>query len=401
MSGGFPIRRRNGRDAGDWQFLRVYYFDECKDDLILKGIWPAITARTITRHSAYFQRDWEGGPNVLVGIRYKDTSVPDIVHDINAYLRRHPSMASLSEVEFAAWAAQVATSEARSQIPLMRMQANNSVLTDAHEFSNHVLKHSPALKSAIRNFLCRSSELVVNWLTANRKGSKGKSFIAIRLLIALIWSVEPQRLRAHMSLGSHIQGFFYGQRGDLREAFARHYSRRQKGMVELLSAFVKRLANGSAEPPGMMEYVKLLRWTFADLVAGFREGRYATARGADVVKAASRYVNDTERKGTIRVPPVAEAVIALRDGSVLLQAWQVLVNLTYLALKQLGLTPLERFLACYLVTRAVEDVFGEPAVDLMSQLKRTGDPRLIISLPDLNEAIPNISSRGHSKPVHT
>jgi len=50
-----------------------------------------------------------------------------------------------------------------------------------------------------------------------------------------------------------------------------------------------------------------------------------------------------------------EELFARLDRSSLFRAWQITVNLVYLMMNQLGVRPLERFLACYMVTRAAED----------------------------------------------
>jgi hypothetical protein len=40
------------------------------------------------------------------------------------------------------------------------------------------------------------------------------------------------------------------------------------------------------------------------------------------------------------------------------------ISLLYRTLNQLGLTPLQRFLACYMISRACEDIYGTKALEL-------------------------------------
>src|ERR1700752_3588279 len=86
-----------------WLWLRVYYFEECKDDLILDGVWPAVQAAHLTEPEsrAYFQRDWLGGPNVLVGLRSAcpPSNKSPVAEQIGEYLKAHPSNRQFSAVQ--------------------------------------------------------------------------------------------------------------------------------------------------------------------------------------------------------------------------------------------------------------------------------------------------------------
>jgi hypothetical protein len=371
------VQSNDARALDRWKFLRVYYFDACKDALILDGIWPAISAAALAG-AAFFQRDWEGGPNVLVGVAAEEQQKEFIGKSIQQYLGRRPSEVELTQEKFAEWAIHAGQSEARLENPALVLRPNNSI-HDCPESYNPLLQHSPSLRAAVREFLCQSSPVVVSWLDRVRAQQASRHEIAIQALIALLWAGEPQGLRSHMSFGSHVEGFFYGNKLGLRDSFERHYNSVGESVRAVLRTTREDLDQERFTTPGLLEFAALLCTTFRDLVHGFESGAYHTAASTELVRESERYAASHSSFGALKTPPVSEKVLRLRDSSPVLQAWQILVNLGYLTLKQLGLAPLERFLACYLISRAVEAEIGESATSLMRRFMETGDPSLIIS----------------------
>jgi hypothetical protein len=380
----------------NWRWLRAYYFEPCKDDLILDGIWPAL-GRAYPRprgQVAYFQRDWPGGPHILLGIggAAPDHDAAQVVEQvafaIRAYFEAHPSRTALSPADVSRRMASLRKQEHRAGMEPIAPQPNNSVRIETGEPYSPFLTHD-GLKAAVRAFLGATSGFAVSWLRLVRDGTLDRQELCLRLMIALAYVADPERLRAHLSFSSHAQAFLRVR--DREGALSRAYAARYDGaggerVRQLLRTVTQDLANpanpnqpanpaapadpstGPAGPLRMNEFVDLLRETLADIYNGLRSGRYQPVPAATLV-------GDPDRGGAVDY----RRLIELLDAHPALRAWQITISLLYQVLNQLGMQAADRFLACYLLSRAAEDVFGEPADRIYQNLNASGDHREMFS----------------------
>jgi len=109
--------------------------------------------------------------------------------------------------------------------------------------------------------------------------------------------------------------------------------------------------------------------------AGLAEGRY-TAPPLGEISPGDAVPSDPQEQANRQVNQKTKKIM---ERSTVLQTWRIAVNLVYLMLNQLGLSALERYLACYLITRAAEEIFHEPATGIVQRLADTGDVDQVIS----------------------
>jgi hypothetical protein len=361
-----------------WRWLRAYYFEPCKDDLILDGIWPTLGRACPSAYgsAAYFQRDWLGGPNILLGV---GTAAPDcdavkvveqVALAIREYLGDHPSRTELSSEEVSRRMASLRVQEHKIGMEPIAPQPNNSVRIETSEPYSPFLTHD-GLKAAVRAFLSATSEFAVQWLLLVRDGSMNRQELCLRLMIALAWVADPERLRSHLSFNSHAQAFLRvrDREGHLARAYAARYDSTEGERVrQLLRDVPRNPASRLTGPPCMREFVDLLRETLADIYDGLRSGRYQPVPAATLV-------GDPDRRGAVDY----RRLIELLDAQPALRAWQITISLLYQVLNQLGMQAADRFLACYLLSRAAEDVFEEPADRIYRNLNASGDHREMFS----------------------
>jgi hypothetical protein len=364
---------------GDWQWIRVYYFEDCKDDLILDAIWPVLNniVSTGLASGAFFKRDWIAGPNVLIGL--KELSVTPIqleqnLQPVREYLQTHPSRSDLTAAEFQQRNKLTAELELRrTEDVTLNVACNNTVVTGCEEPSTPLV-YAGSLQQAMRQFLCRSSRIVVNWLELVRTASWQRQQIAMDAMVASIWVANPETLRSHISYNSHAHGFLRFM--DIRsgagwqEKFSKHYTEVEGEKVRRsLAASVEALQGQQSPLPGMIDYLDLLRETMTDIYTGLQDGRYLPL---PIQEAGS---------GNSQVPgaEVRRKMGELVRESIILQTWRATINFVYLMLNQLGLAALERYLACYLITRAAEDLYQETAASIVEELARSGDVTRVIS----------------------
>ena len=327
-----------------WSWIRAFYFEPCKDSFILEGVWPAVTppceCNQVRR--VYFQRDWVGGSNILVGHRAccKLTQPAQIASRIEQYLSQSPSQSDIAAPEYQRIAKSLVRHERNGRADVL--QPNNSVIMEQNEPEGPLVQHPP-IKEAYRNYLCDSSRLCINWLSEIRGNVLNRCDLAVHLMIALLWLTDPLYLRSHVSLMSHAIGFFsIDHDGSIRSKFAQRYEGQQGAVIRsMLSADVTALTSGEQVVPKMSEFVLLLQNCLADFYTSTKSKRY-------------------------QPEPMSQHL----DSSPAWRSWQMTVSLLYRTLNQLGLTPLERFLACYLLSRACEDIFGASALELKEILNR-------------------------------
>lgn len=338
------MTKHNSSPPGAWSWLRVFYFEPCKDSLILDGVWPAVTPPCGCSHvrRAYFQRDWVGGPNVLVGLRVccELTQPAETVLRIKQYLARNPSRSNIAVTEHARIAESLVRHERNGEAGVLR--PNNSVFMEQHEPEGPLVQHPP-IKDAYRNYLCDSSMFCVKWLQEIRAGALDRCDLAVHSMIALLWLTDPLYLRSHVSLMSHAIGFFSIDRdGSIRRKFAEHYEGAPgEATRSMLRADVTALEKADEVVTGMTDFVALLRNCLTDFYNSTKSGRYQP-----------------------------EPMTGHLDASPAWRSWQITISLLYRTLNQLGLTPLERFLACYMLSRACEDVYGAQALELKEIVNR-------------------------------
>ncbi len=356
----------------NWEWLRVYYFEPSKDRLISEAVWPAMRASIEAKECAggYFERDWVGGPNVLIGIKDPYSGVMDSIRgNIGSYLSSNPSRTTISETQYQKDVLTLSIAEDRAIHRDIKLHANNLVEVSDEPYSP-LLEYEP-LKEVARTFLDATSKLVAGWLELVHGGSCRRDDIILQLLIALVWTAEPTHLRAQISLCSHAHGFlrYADPAGKLEEAFAERYSRKDGGAIcALLRRTVRELETQRGLIAGLDDYVALLRRTMAQIYEGLIDGRYEPPRfrRSEAIDPAL-----PDRYMYIRL-------MRLLASNSVLRSWQITVNLVYLMLNQLGVSAMQRFLACYLTYRAVEDVYGESALGISRDLSETGDVSQVI-----------------------
>lgn len=320
----------------EWTWMRVYYFEPRKDSLIVDGVWPSLQA-ACERHgqrTAYFQRDWNGGPNILVGVR-KCCDLDDpraVVDRIADYIAANPSK---SIVEESAYASQALRFGVLENVDVVEpLHANNSVAIVDEPIA--ALLTQDASKEAVRAYLNHSATLCIDWLNSVRAGTLDRNRLALQLMVALLWVANPETLKPYLSLRSHAEGYLRLADKSNRERFRAHYENHAGSATKaLLEETIEALSNDREIVPGMSRFVALMRSTLADFYEGIASREY---------KVASMWKSSIDQSPAFR-------------------SWQVTISLLYRTLNQLGVAPVERFLACYLLGRAVEEREGRGSWD--------------------------------------
>jgi len=221
------------------------------------------------------------------------------------------------------------------------LQPNNT-LQDCAEPHNPLIRPGE-FQEAIREVLCRSAELVVQWLELVHEGKFQRQDIALHMMLAAAWAANPQKLTSCVSFGSHALGFF--NKADpgkkLAASFSRKYETVGGAVRDFMCAAVQAMESGKNPIPALSDWVGLLKETMTTMYKGLVSGKFEIASVMQF-----EYTEEQRR------------LVSLLDESPALRAWQITINLVYLGLNQLGVKALERFYACYLLFMAADDIYG-------------------------------------------
>jgi hypothetical protein len=227
------------------------------------------------------------------------------------------------------------------------LHSNNSVVIQDKE-PEALLLRQEAIKEATRDYLSESATFCIEWLRLVRAGSLARHRLALHLMVALIWLADPERLVPHWSLRSHVSGFLRGvdQDGHVARRFHNYYEQQAGAPTRaLVTTTVEAMTRRHDVIPGITRFVDTLERTMADFYFGIKAGRY-------------------------RPEPMTNPMADIPAW----RSWQITISLLYRTLNQLGVTPLERFLACDLVSRACWDLYSFRSPELKSILD---EPRLL------------------------
>ena len=394
------------RDGQIWKWMRVYYFESCKDPLLLNAVWP--TARTFLESSTinrfYFMRDWKGGPNLLLGVgATEDDSglLPALALPIQRYLDVCPSLSLLTCSAFERQLRAVGLREGRQYDASCPLMQNNHIELECAPPASPLMVEGP-LKELVRSYLCASSSIVVEWLTYIYSGGISKQELATRALTAIAWVGDPDRLRTHLSFYSHADGFLRGfdAKHAVRAAAETKYKQVSgKILRALVAATLEDLRSSTSSIPGFNRFTQLIQDTLTDLLHGMCNGTYRIASMHEVeqILLSSSAPDGPLPSFAPESLAVAHRIWELMETSPVLRAWQVMINLVYLTLNQLGISPLERLSACYFLSRTVHDMYGDSPQQLAEALLTSGDTSYVFTFDRfLDETVqwPKLTTEG-------
>ncbi len=335
--------------------VQVHYHQGVSDALLAEVVRPLL--RVCAEHDprAFFVPHWRRGEHVRLEFAAGEAALSGSVLPaarslVSAFAARSPSRCAVEAPEAVRAHRRLAELESEAG-PLVPWYPDNTVVVE-HHHSRAAVLGGEAAAGLIADGYAATNELVLDARAATPSRS-ARLTLALDLMVATADRLCDLDLRhAHLCFRSHAEGFlasFREARG-LRERWDAAYERAGAGVAGRVRA------QAGNDPPELVA-----RWLAA--AAPLRErARSLVASGELRLDAAA----PADR------PPIAElseyhrvfsATAVYREqiaGQVWFDAYRVLLNLLYLNLTRMGITPVERFMLCHFATRAVADVHGEP-----------------------------------------
>ncbi|MBV9312701.1 MAG: hypothetical protein JO100_02950 [Pseudonocardia sp.] len=356
-----------------WRSAHIYYYQQDKDALLLDAIRPLLHQLRPHVEQAYFVRHWRQGPHLRVHVRTDERTWASVVqprleHTVGAYLYAHPSTAVLDEHTEMPLHRLLAQRE-EEHGPLSPWYPDNSVQYQPHDARLHVLGHQE-VSDLVADFLTASTDMLFDLLECVRKGDATKEMLSIGLMIATSHTLMPPLRRSFMSYRSHAEGFMADTPDPVatRARLDAYYDEHRHALTDRVRTVIATLED-RADPtpvPFVCEWAALLT-TYADRAKPLIE--------ANLVYQATPAPGPTDpsRGGYSNYSQMLFSDQAYREkvmDSSSFRRYRLGINLTYLQLNRLGITPALRMRTCYSVASAVEDVLGVSVDDMVQEFAR-------------------------------
>ncbi|MFI6165567.1 lantibiotic dehydratase C-terminal domain-containing protein [Nocardia sp. NPDC051052] len=346
--------------------LCVYYYGN-QDDLIVDGVYPALTALS-NLGPGFFTRHWLHGPHVRVylpGGRKRAQQAVELIRPLlDDYLRRHPSGSAVDEAALLAQHRILAVQEHITDA-LTPLHPDNSIRLEQLPQRLAVIGSVDAV-ALIDDFYLLTQEVVGSALGAVCRGTLSRSTLAIELMWAIAHT-EPAVTYPFISLRSHAEGFIAAapDPDNVRGNFNHQYDNHMAALRERRRRLDEQLRAGTE-----VHHISPVLHVFSGLRPRIRE----------LVRSRSLNLPTTGPQGEQRWDPgllrhsTFHARLADDPGyrTMLMHdegfaSYRVVVNLLYLHLNRLGIVPFRRALLAHLAASTVEDYLGVRAVDLIGR----------------------------------
>ncbi|MEU9114603.1 thiopeptide maturation pyridine synthase [Streptomyces sp. NPDC048483] len=346
----------------DWYSVHVRYNDPVKDRLVLDAVRPLFD-RVRAHGAAYYMPHWRLGPHLRLNFRtskelFSRTVLPTALEVMGGFLEKHPSTTRLDPAAFLPMHRRLAELEGE-QGPLEPWRSDNSLCVAPYDLRADVLR-SKELAEVLTEFHVAATPSAFSMTEQVRQGGQ-RLGVAFDLMVATAHGLSGAGAAGFVSFRSHAEAFLTnGAEGaGRRESWERHYRRHAAPLNARLREVIATVDGERDTVPFVRAWVDLLTPYAAhagDLAAA--EAPLFEAAGRDLygplLPAQSPFHRTLEPD---------DALALLRAPG--FTRYRLLLNLTYLQLTRLGVSPEERFLLCHLAASAGEEFSGISSEELV------------------------------------
>ncbi|HVF05968.1 MAG TPA: lantibiotic dehydratase C-terminal domain-containing protein [Frankiaceae bacterium] len=371
----------------------VVYYEDRKQDLLADCLVPLArrARKDYGAEAVFLERHWRFGPHVRVNVvGARDDAREKFARDarpaIEAYLRRVPSRAPLDRAAYLRLSSKLASAELVLP-PYGPVWPDNTVVVGTYQ--PRVDLYGEAGAGAKARFLTGALEPVALVLDRTRDDRRARLDHVLRLLVLVAAAYSAEDVAAGtLSFRSHVEDYLTHEDRDgrVRAAFASKYAELREALVEVVREVADDAADGGYRGPDDL----LAAWS-----ALFRDAeRHLTTltqlheidespteryyRVASQVNDEARARWDFERRrrfGAFHQSLRGLDFLAERRNVAGFSTYRWIVNLAYLTLPLLDVSPAERYLLTYLVAHAADEVVGVPWDERLKALGAAGGAR--------------------------
>lgn len=352
-----------------WPGVRVSCYDErAQDELLLHGVRPILDTRS------FVVRHWLRGPHLRICVPSPSpqgrAQAARLAAHLADHVLRHPSRSVVDGGAMLRIHALLAAREAVTE-PLTPLIPDNSV--ELAEFDRRItILGSPAAADVVEKFYAESQSALWSGLERIRAGTD-RATLALDVLCAVVVAVDAPLPTGFVSYRSHAEGFVIGAAdpGQVRAVLGNYDARYRASASERVLHWAAALRSGPGAPDHVgpvVDALRALRPAIDSVVAdhGFRlPAASATGRTHwdPTVLARSAFHQRLQRS------PAFTRLLTTDPG---FARYRVLVNLVYLHLNRLGVTPTTRAVVAHLAANALERHLGCSSEQILDVMDSTG-----------------------------
>ncbi|MEV8635726.1 thiopeptide maturation pyridine synthase [Streptosporangium sp. NPDC051023] len=338
-----------------WHSIQIRYYDEDKDGLILDGVRPLLARLGDVVEEPYILRHWRRGPHLRLNLRatqeaWADEVLPVAIEALTGYLGEHPSTTILDENALLEAHRQLAVRE-NDHGPLQPWYPDNTLQTEPYEDRLHILG-GRRLTDLLDHFHAESTRQAFVTLERVRRGQVERFQVALELMFAYAHVSVPPISRGYMSYRSHADSFqaYCVDRDAVRASFDAKYREAADRLREIMLTQIDAVDHGRTEPHvrDWLAFAEHLKRVARPLIAGGDIDLDFAPR------TDYRHLHRVDFLEVLKADPRHNAEILESDW---FRAHRLGLNVLYAHLARLGVSPLQRYLFCHLVARAVEEEF--------------------------------------------
>jgi hypothetical protein len=335
-----------------WILVRIYYYAEQKEALLLNCVRPLLEElqQQGLVDQGYFVRYWYRGPHIRLYLRTTQEHLDALKTAVTAatddYFSRHPSQRILREEDIRATHERLAEVE-KVKGPLFPLQPDNSITFEDPGFDAAIYGGETGLKLA-NLFYARSTPIVFRLLELVEQDRSVLLPQVFNWMLITVAHLGGGLRMSYISYRSHSEGFLHGfdGKGRIRERFEHlydHYSTQWHQNVEhyLNPSYIPVHELDGAWNDMLEAYLPYLRHAITEQQLLL-----------EIPNMTSSNVSAFHRE-TLQLPWIS-AFVSSHHYTIR----RLLLNLLYETMLQVGIRPVEKMFLCYSVARSVEEVTG-------------------------------------------
>lgn len=360
-----------------WKAVHIYYYDDAKDDLVLRGIrpvlheisaWPGV-------HGYYLRRHWKFGPHVALFLDVEEAVFaervwPHLESAVGAYLQANPSRQEIDPVAYAKRSMTLGAWELEPG-PYEPMQPDNSLSVHPYGQQRADVMNGEQVLHTIETFWKNTISTVLDVMEATRDQMPRRQLYIIQLMTTLAQLFPKYGIaRGHLSYRSHYEGYLkeFDPQGRVLAVYKQQDEQAAAWVDEAVAAVLqdtdeRGVYRGTdAILRAWSEQLLELYQACFDLakqgLLSSNTDHYGELAKSISTEAQERWKNEIDES---QLSAFHTRLFSL-DGreqffnSPEFVSYRILVNSFYTYLPLLGINPNVKHLICYLISRSVERV---------------------------------------------
>ncbi|MEU9874039.1 thiopeptide maturation pyridine synthase [Actinomadura sp. NPDC048021] len=362
------LNRAETETGATWRSIHVHHHDTRRqDDLLLDAVRPVMAQVRDRVTSAFFVRHWLRGPHVRLNVRATPEVFTAVVRPVaegmvGEYLRTAPSRTGGPTPRTLAGHRRLAELEAEPG-PLLPWHPDNSVREQPYDPRLSVLGSEEATR-LLTDLYDAANDLVFRTLAGVREAGMSRLGVAYDLLIATAHAFAPSGIGSgFVSFRSHAEAFLttWPEGHGKRSAWDEHYTRHADALTRRVDTVISAAAPGTDTARDWVTVLGRSARRGRELINSGHDFGMRPRPGGPVPAAHGELLGRSPFHRALEDSPRWPRI---RESAEFLH-YRLSLNLLYLHLTRLGVTPMERFMLCHLTANAVEDAVGVRAIDLL------------------------------------